>query len=54
MAHLHIGSIYFILKYEDDMIGALEANAMVGGDSATRAVAIGKRSSDYEIIIEIA
>merc|ERR1719238_1009909 len=34
------GSIYFILKY-DDLYEAARANAMVGGDSASRAVAIG-------------
>jgi ADP-ribosylglycohydrolase len=35
------GSIYFIVKYEGDLVGACIANAMVGGDSASRAVAIG-------------
>jgi ADP-ribosylglycohydrolase len=35
------GSIYFILKYQDDMIGAFKANAMVGGDNASRSIAIG-------------
>lgn len=35
------GSVYFILKYEGDFAAAVEANAMVGGDSASRAVAIG-------------
>jgi len=35
------GSIYFILKYEGDFAGAVKANAMVGGDSASRAIAIG-------------
>merc|ERR1712176_756956 len=34
------GSIYFIVKY-DDLFEAAKANAMVGGDSASRAVAIG-------------
>ena len=34
------GSIYFIAKYKK-LIPALQANAMVGGDSASRAVAIG-------------
>merc|ERR1719444_389151 len=34
------GSIYFIVKY-DDLYEAARANAMVGGDSASRAVAIG-------------
>ncbi|CAJ1356697.1 unnamed protein product [Effrenium voratum] len=35
------GSIYIILKYEEDLIGGLKANAMVGGDNAARSVAIG-------------
>lgn len=35
------GSIYFILKYEDNLVGALQANAMVGGDNASRSIAIG-------------
>merc|ERR1711990_423506 len=35
------GSIYFIVKYEDDLNGAIQANAAVGGDNAARAVAIG-------------
>ena len=35
------GSIYFILKYQDDMIQAFKANAMIGGDNASRAIAIG-------------
>lgn len=35
------GAIYFIVKYAGNMVGAMEANAMVGGDSASRAVAIG-------------
>lgn len=34
------GSIYFIVKY-DDLFEAAKANAMVGGDSASRSVAIG-------------
>lgn len=34
-------SVYFILKYEDDMVAAMQANAMVGGDNASRSVAIG-------------
>jgi len=34
------GSIYFIVKY-GDLFEAAKANAMVGGDSASRAVAIG-------------
>lgn len=35
------GSIYIILKYQDDLVAGLKANAMVGGDNAARAVAIG-------------
>ncbi|MAD41806.1 MAG: ADP-ribosylglycohydrolase [Arcobacter sp.] len=38
------GSIYFILKYaneEDGLKKALQANAMVGGDNASRSIAIG-------------
>jgi ADP-ribosylglycohydrolase len=38
------GSVYFILKYADDEEGlkhALQANAIVGGDNASRAIAIG-------------
>lgn len=35
------GSIYFVVKYEDDFAAAAIANTMVGGDTASRAVAIG-------------
>ena len=35
------GSIYFILKYEDDFVSAVTANAMVGGDNASRSIAVG-------------
>uniref|UniRef100_A0A7S4HJF8 ADP-ribosylhydrolase ARH3 n=1 Tax=Odontella aurita TaxID=265563 RepID=A0A7S4HJF8_9STRA len=35
------GAIYFIVKYQDDMIRAFQANAMVGGDNASRSIAIG-------------
>ena len=38
------GALYFILKYGDDEAGlkkALQANTMVGGDNASRAIAIG-------------
>mmetsp|Transcript_35336 Transcript_35336/g.47721 ORF Transcript_35336/g.47721 Transcript_35336/m.47721 type:complete len:404 (-) Transcript_35336:213-1424(-) len=35
------GAVYFIVKYQDDFLGAVVANAGVGGDSASRAVAIG-------------
>ena len=34
------GSIYFILKY-DNLIDAAKANCMVGGDNASRSIAIG-------------
>merc|ERR1719478_1382348 len=34
-------SVYLILKYEDDFYAAIQANAMVGGDNASRSVAIG-------------
>ena len=35
------GAVYFILKYGEDYGGAVKANAMVGGDNASRAIAIG-------------
>ena len=35
------GSIYFIVKYEGDFMAAVQANAEVGGDNASRAIAIG-------------
>jgi len=38
------GAVYFILKYADEKDGlkkALQANTMVGGDNASRAIAIG-------------
>lgn len=35
------GSIYFILKYKGDLAGAIKSNAMVGGDNASRSIAIG-------------
>jgi hypothetical protein len=36
------GAIYFVLKYGDDyMISAFQANAMVGGDNASRSITIG-------------
>lgn len=35
------GSIYFIVKYENDFQAAAASNTMVGGDTASRAVAIG-------------
>mmetsp|Transcript_123852 Transcript_123852/g.263920 ORF Transcript_123852/g.263920 Transcript_123852/m.263920 type:complete len:409 (-) Transcript_123852:71-1297(-) len=35
------GSIYFIVKYQDSLVEAAQANAAVGGDSAARSVAVG-------------
>lgn len=35
------GAIYFIVKYQSSLIDAAAANAMVGGDNASRAIAIG-------------
>lgn len=35
------GSVYIILKYMDDLEMAMKANAMVGGDNASRGVNIG-------------
>lgn len=35
------GSVYFIAKYEGDFAAAAKANAGVGGDNASRAIAIG-------------
>eukprot|EP00939_MAST-03C_sp_MAST-3C-sp1_P004634 g4634.t1 len=35
------GSVYFILKYANDFLGAVSANSAVGGDNASRGVAIG-------------
>merc|ERR1719197_2156879 len=34
-------SIYIILRYQDDFVAAVKANAMVGGDNASRAIAVG-------------
>ena len=45
------GSVYFILKYvdkEDALNRALQANAMVGGDNASRAIAIGMVLGAYK------
>jgi ADP-ribosylglycohydrolase len=45
------GAIYFILKYaneEDGLKKALQANAMVGGDNASRAIAIGMVLGAYK------
>jgi len=35
------GAVYFILKYEGDFAAAAQANSAVGGDNASRSVAIG-------------
>jgi len=35
------GALYFILKYETNPLEAFQANAMVGGDNASRSIAIG-------------
>ena len=35
------GAVYFIVKYDNNLVAAARANAEVGGDSASRAVAIG-------------
>ena len=35
------GAIYFIVKYQSSLIDAAKANAMVGGDNASRSIAIG-------------
>lgn len=40
-------SIYIILKYKDSFEDAVKANAMVGGDNASRAVAIGMVMGAY-------
>lgn len=45
------GAVYFILKYanaEDALKKALQANAMVGGDNASRAIAIGMVLGAYK------
>lgn len=45
------GSVYFILKYANDEDGlkkAIQANAMVGGDNASRAIAIGMVLGAYK------
>ena len=41
------GSVYLIVKYADDLAAAARANAEVGGDSASRAVAIGQTLGAY-------
>lgn len=47
------GSIYIILKYQEDPIAAFKANAMVGGDSASRAIAIGMVLGAYHGVAAI-
>ncbi|MFT7003709.1 MAG: ADP-ribosylglycohydrolase [Sulfurimonas sp.] len=45
------GAVYFILKYENEEDGlkkALQANAMVGGDNASRGIAIGMVLGAYK------
>jgi ADP-ribosylglycohydrolase len=45
------GALYFILKYADQKEGlkrALQANTMVGGDNASRAIAIGMVLGAYK------
>merc|ERR1719420_2940926 len=34
-------SVYLILRYQNDFDAGVKANAMIGGDSASRAVAVG-------------
>jgi len=34
-------SVYLVLKYQNDFEGGVKANAMIGGDSASRSVAVG-------------
>lgn len=50
------GAVYFILKYanqEDGLKKALQANAMVGGDNASRAIAIGMVLGAYKGVDDI-
>ena len=48
------GSIYFIVKYENDgILGASKANAMVGGDNASRSIAIGMVLGAYHGVQDI-
>ena len=50
------GAVYFILKYadqEDGLKEALQANTMVGGDNASRAIAIGMVLGAYKGIDSI-
>lgn len=41
------GAVYFILKYEDSFEMAAKANAMVGGDNASRSIAVGMVMGAY-------
>merc|ERR1712137_1325264 len=34
-------SVYLILKYQDDLAAGVKANAMIGGDNASRSIAVG-------------
>merc|ERR1719460_3309775 len=34
-------SVYLILKYQNDFVGGVKANAMIGGDNASRSIAVG-------------
>merc|ERR1719258_153987 len=34
-------SVYLVLKYQDDFEAGVKANAMIGGDSASRSIAVG-------------
>lgn len=34
-------SVYLILKYQDDFAAGVKANAMIGGDNASRSIAVG-------------
>lgn len=34
-------SVYLILKYQDDFVAGVKANAMIGGDNASRSIAVG-------------
>lgn len=40
-------SVYLILKYEDDYLAAVQANAMIGGDNASRSIAVGMVMGAY-------
>merc|ERR1719265_1337231 len=40
-------SVYLVLRYQDDFDAGVKANAMIGGDSASRAVAVGEILGAY-------